>query len=30
MILGDVEELWSWERIYKNVNIIEFRSLGEF
>lgn len=29
MILGDAEELWSCERIYKNANTNEFRSLYE-
>lgn len=27
MISGDAEELWSCERIYKNANTTEFRSL---
>lgn len=30
MISGDVEEQWSCERIYKNDNTTEFRSLWEF
>lgn len=29
MVSGDAE-LWSCERIYKNANTTEFRSLGEF
>lgn len=30
MISGDAEEPWSCERIYKNANTTEFRSLCEF
>lgn len=30
MISGDTEEPWSCERIYKNANTTEFRSLCEF